>query len=238
MSTHHPIAAARRRAKSLSRDGSMSHQKALDLIARENGSAHWAAYCATQAERQRSETLPIAQDMQRSTMPDWRVVQMDRMLGSRHSPADEWCIRRIGAPIAIISERLGSHGLLVMTTIMHIIAMMSSWWIGRDPAMMMLGVMALMVAPVTTAMNLGAPDREKQRGGRRTTLSFMALWTVISMAVVLQAVTTDHLRIEWRAATSEPKPNLMVLSLWPTIIAFHATQCAAAWLGRKRRRDR
>lgn len=43
MPTNDPIAAARREAKSRARNGGITHQQALDAIARENGHATWSA---------------------------------------------------------------------------------------------------------------------------------------------------------------------------------------------------
>lgn len=43
MPTRNPIAAARREAKSRARKGGITHQQALDEVARESGHAHWAA---------------------------------------------------------------------------------------------------------------------------------------------------------------------------------------------------
>jgi hypothetical protein len=232
MGTHDPVAAARRRAKAMSRDGSISHQKALDLIGRENGHAHWAAFQKAHASEAVPEVVPVVRDAVQQSGPGWRVMQMDRMLGSRHSPSDEWCIRRIGGPIAMASERMGPNGLLLMITLVHLAAMASNWAISGDPVLMLYSFLSYCIVPISIATNLADPDGKGRRQGRRSILSFMAMWTLVFVGVLACRLT-----IPWPAMPDGPSMTLMILSMYPTIIAFNASQYAAAWLGRKRRRD-
>lgn len=229
MSTHDPIANAKRRAKELSRAGTMTHQKALDAIARQEGHAHWAAFASSCGR------LPIPtvdEPPATASRPGWRTMQLERMTGARHSPMDEWVIRSFGRPLGRLCLTMGRMASSVMIiAACTLCACLQQSISGSAEAFFTM--LVLLCSPYLVAMGITKPDHSSTRTLRRSILSFAVFWMVLTIGSCVALSIGQH------PAGMHPSDGILkVLCILPTVLMLSIILSSATWTGREMRRRR
>lgn len=229
MSTHDPVANARRRAKALSRSTELTHQQALDSIAKQEGQPHWAAFLASHGQRVVQAASTNADTDAHSY--DWRTIQLERMAGARHSPIDEWCISRIGGPIARMALSIGGTSTAAVIITVHVLTAILMQW-ADDASAWIFMLMVCVISPYLIGLNLAKPDGREQRMVRRTMISFTIMWSLlVTAAAIASLLGAPPFEVQrW-------KPLIMMLGIYPIVVIPYLIQIAAAWAGRNARRE-
>lgn len=105
--TERDIDALKRRGRLLARDKGIGRQKALDLIAIEEGHRHWGALLASLPKEPISDH-PTDHGDQKAAERDWAIDHLDIMSGARTSTIDEAALSAVGS----IATRFFGTGIL------------------------------------------------------------------------------------------------------------------------------
>lgn len=238
MGSPRTIADVKREAKAMSRSGEATYQQALDRIATREGHAHWSAYSAFLDPSAPDEAQSPRTPTEDRKITGWRLRQLEQMAGARHSPLDEWTIRRIGRPIAMFCEGVGLgevSGPIIVTYGIAVIPMMAVGMFTHVGALTLGSAIltAMFVAPFGLATNR-SPDHEGSRRARRNLMSTLFVWTMVSTCILAGEILSG------RRIATERLAGIAVqqFSFWTSIACAVASLCAIAWGARDRRRRR
>jgi hypothetical protein len=232
------IADVKREAKTMSRSGDASYQQALDRIAAREGHAHWSAYSAFLDPSTSDDVQSPKVPSENRRITGWRLRQLEQMAGARHSPLDEWTIRRIGRPVATFCEGVGLgevSGPIIVTNGISMVPLMAMGMLTHAGSLTLGSAIltTIFVAPFGLAANR-APDHEGSRRARRNLMSTFFVWTMVSLCILAGEFLSGRSVATERLATIVAQQ----LSIWVSIACAVASLCAITWGARDRQRRR
>lgn len=225
-----PIREARRRARAMSRAQDIGYQQALDSVAREAGHGTWSAMLTAQGATAAPPPSVPATSEPRPNAGDWRLVALERLEGSRHSPVDEAGIATVGRSIANVARAVRIPVLAVAALLPAVLLLafrgLTYGGLGMDVFQTAFTVLA--TVPFGLAA-LRCPDHSGSRRVRRMA-QVGALMTVI-LCICFTLPTALKLGFESVDQIGDG-PFRIALSM----MVFTMSMWACAWEGRRIRR--
>lgn len=120
----HDIEALKRRGRLLAREKGIGRQKALDLIAVEEGHRHWGDLLSSMV-RDPIQVAPAAVETPANEERDWALDHLDRMSGARTGTFDEFALSAIGTAsgrifgTGVIGAGLASTCVTLLITLLY-----------------------------------------------------------------------------------------------------------------------
>ena len=221
------IARARRAAKAMSRSKDMGYQQALDAVAREAGFGTWSAMLASEG----GNVPPDAPRHAEPAVSDWRLRALERLEGSRHSPADESGISMVGRGVARLSDLSGLPVLAIAAAIPTMGGLFVASLVDLPVRAVFVDIIVTTAFVVLYGMaTLRSPDHHGARRARRVGRILVAGMPLLIASFCLPAM--------YRYGTVSTD------GLWQHPITFGLDGCwftiamwGCAWEGRRRRRN-